>query len=94
MTFVDLQKAAITGTVFNPRQFEQRFKALNHLLSFYDLQDKVHQKLQLINSTAENRESETLTLHEDHLVLTSMDVFLERMIMDSCSYVSIIVFIQ
>ena len=83
-----LQKAAVTGTVFNPRQFEQRFEALNYLLSFYDLQDKVYQKLQLINSTAENHESETLTLHEDYLVLSSMEVFLERIIMDSCNYVS------
>lgn len=70
-----IQKVAITGTVYNPRQYELRFEAISALLSLFELQEKIHSQL---NSTSEN--SGMLE-----------KILLDSVIQDSCNYVSMII---
>ena len=81
-----LQKVAITGTLVNPRNFELRFEALNHLLSFFDIQEKIDHQLELLKSKSGYcGMPEEIEGYSD---LTTMQVLLENVIQDSCNYVS------
>lgn len=85
-----MQQVAITGTVFNPRRFEMRFEAVSSLLSLFDLQEKVNNQLQFIISMSEGSgvTDDSVMNDEDYSDLTTMQSLLEKVIEDSCNYVS------
>lgn len=80
-----MQKIAITGTLVNPPKFELRFKALNTLLSLFDLQEKVTNQLQLMSSALEGNGTQS---NEEYLGLLTTQALLENIIQTSCNYVS------
>ena len=80
-----LQKVAITGTLINPRNFELRFEALNHLLSFFDTQEKIDHQLELLKSMSGHCGMPEEI--EGYTNLATMQVLLEKVIQDSCNYV-------
>ena len=77
-----IQKVAITGTVYNPRQYELRFEAISTLLSLFELREKIY------ISTSES--SGMLDDLEDYSS-TSAKILLDSVIQDSCNYVSMII---
>ena len=81
---VKMQKIAKTGTVFNPRRFVLRIKAINALLSLFDIQEKVTSQVQMFDSKSGGSRSPD----EDNTALTNVQTMLENLIKDTCNYVS------
>lgn len=66
----------------NPQQFKLKFETLNALLSLFDLQEKINSELVALEGSG------SATADEGNSALTDMQVLLENVIQDSCSYVS------
>ena len=79
---ISTQKVTIAGTLVNPQQFKLKFETLNALLSLFDLQEKINSELVALEGSG------SATADEGNSALTDMQVLLENVIQDSCSYVS------
>ena len=86
--YTTLQIIAITGTVYHPEQYEQRFEAIDALLSLFDLQEKV-QIQQLLSLTSEEGSSGLGMLDEikSYAPQNNMQILLKSVIQDTCNYV-------
>ena len=82
-----MQKTIITGTRTTPHNFNLRFETLSSLLSLFDLQEKVKDQLQFINSTSDDYNTQP---NEEYLGLLTTQALLENIIQSSCNYVSCI----
>ena len=81
---VKMQTIAKTGTVFNPRRFVLRIKAINALLSLFDIQEKVTSQVQMF----ELKSGGSRSPDEDNTALINVQTMLENLIKDTCNYVS------
>lgn len=79
---ISTQKVTIAGTLVNPEEFKLKFETLSALLSLFDLQEKINSELVALEGSG------SATADEDNSALTDMQVLLENVIQDSCSYVS------
>ena len=90
-----LQKVAITGTLLNPVNFKRQFEVISALLSLFDLQEKINNRKELLETSQSGLGSGILsdaimerTQVDDIQALAEMQVLLENVIQDSCAYVS------
>lgn len=82
------QKVAVTGTIYNPRRFARRFEVLDSLLSLFDLQERVENQMQSHALTQPSEGSGMPQPLLDNPPLADMQTLLEKVIQDSCDYVS------
>lgn len=82
------QQVGITGTLATPDRFKLRFEAVSALLSLYDLQEKINSDIELTALEGSGSVMLPEVTDEDNSALTDMQVLLENVIQDSCTFVS------